>query len=74
MSPSTHRSCLGGRAPLCGVLLALLASPAAAQEAVTLDELSVAGAGGDPGRLPPNGLNVRTPDRTASRLGRRRET
>ncbi|KAA0123903.1 TonB-dependent siderophore receptor [Methylobacterium sp. P1-11] len=69
MSPQTHRSRLGGRAPLCGVLLAFLASPTAAQEAVTLDELSVAGAGGDPSRLPPNGLNLRTPDRTASRLG-----
>ncbi len=69
MSFSTYRSRLGGRAPLCGVLLALLAGPTAAQEAVTLDELSVAGAGGDPSRLPPNGLNLRTPDRTASRLG-----
>ncbi|MBE7200868.1 MAG: TonB-dependent receptor [Parafilimonas terrae] len=59
----------GGPVPLCSVLLALLASPVAAQETVTLDQLSVEGEGGDPNRAVPNSLNLRTRDRTASRIG-----
>jgi iron complex outermembrane receptor protein len=59
-----------GAVPLCGALLALLARPVAAQEAVALDQLSVEGQGGvSLTRAAPAGLNLRTPDRTASRLG-----
>ncbi|MDP4025445.1 TonB-dependent siderophore receptor [Methylobacterium sp. NEAU 140] len=48
----------------------LLADPAAAQETVALDQLSVEGeAGVSLTRAAPVGLNLRTPDRTASRLG-----
>ena len=58
------------RAPLCGALLTLLASPAASQESVALDQLSVEGEGGvSLTRAAPTGLNLGTPDRTASRLG-----
>ncbi len=67
-----HAGSRGRPAPLCGVLLALIAGPAAAagaQETVTLDQLSVEGEGGDPNRAVPNSLNLRTRDRTASRLG-----
>lgn len=50
--------------------LAFAIPPATAQEVVTLDQLSVEGEGGvDLTRAAPNGLNLRTPDRTASRLG-----
>ena len=69
MSLSTPQPRSGGHAPLCGVLLALLASPASAQEIVALDQLSVEGQGGDPNRAVANSLNLRTRDRTASRLG-----
>ncbi|MBX9931755.1 MAG: TonB-dependent siderophore receptor [Methylobacterium sp.] len=51
-----------GRAVL--LTSALAAPPALAQEAVTLDTLSVAGPG-----VPGQGLNLRAPSRSASRLG-----
>lgn len=51
-------------------MLTFLASPAAAQETVALDQLSVEGEGSvSLTRAAPKGLNLRTPDRTASRLG-----
>src|SRR4051812_10238896 len=69
MSPSTIRPrSAGSPAPLSGVLLALLATPAPAQETVTLDQLSVEGEDSTD-RAVPNSLNLRTRDRTASRIG-----
>lgn len=64
--PPPHAHPVRGRALLGGGLILLAgAMPAAAQEsAVTLDTLSVAGSG-----LAPAGLNLRTVDRGASRLG-----
>lgn len=60
------QSPLPRRRPLLGGLILVAgAMPAAAQEsAVTLDTLSVAGSG-----IAPTGLNLRTADRGASRLG-----
>ena len=69
MSPSTDRPRSRRIPRLCGLLLAFGPSTAAAQEAITLDQLSVAGEGGDRDRAVPNSLNLRTRDRTASRLG-----
>ncbi|MCJ2096042.1 TonB-dependent siderophore receptor [Methylobacterium sp. J-072] len=60
----------GRSTPLCAAFLTLLASQAAAQDTVALDQLSVEGEGGvSLTRAAPIGLNLRTPDRTASRLG-----
>ncbi len=56
-------------AALAQVPLALVLPPAQAQELVTLDQLSVEGEGVGLTRASPVGLNLRTPDRTASRLG-----
>jgi iron complex outermembrane receptor protein len=51
-------------------MLILGITPVEAQEAVSLDQLSVEGDGGvSLTRAAPAGLNLRTPDRTASRLG-----
>ncbi len=50
--------------------LILAAPPALAQEVVTLEQLSVEGDSGvSLTRAAPAGLNLRTPDRTASRIG-----
>ncbi|GJD34163.1 TonB-dependent receptor [Methylobacterium aerolatum] len=49
--------------------LTLILPPAGAQEAVTLDQLAVEGEGVGLTRASPTGLNLRTPDRTVSRLG-----
>lgn len=52
------------------VPLVFFTPPADAQDAVTLDQLSVEGeAGSSLDRAAPIGLNLRTPDRGASRLG-----
>jgi len=57
-------------AVIAQVPLALLMTQAEAQDAVTLDQLSVEGeAGIGLDRAAPAGLNLRTPDRAASRLG-----
>jgi iron complex outermembrane receptor protein len=57
-------------AALAHAPLVFAAPPATAQEAVTLDQLSVEGENGvSLTRASPIGLNLRTPDRTASRLG-----
>jgi len=53
----------------CCALLALFAGAASAEEVVTLDQLSVEGEGDARIHAVPNSLNLRTPDRTASRLG-----
>ncbi len=71
--PSRIRSsaCLvpPGRAwPIAALVGGLLSAPAGAQQAVTLDTLSVAGSGtGTP--LPAGSLNLRSEARSASRLG-----
>ncbi|MCJ2011686.1 TonB-dependent receptor [Methylobacterium sp. J-076] len=64
---SPYRS--GLLAALAQAPLALVLPPAEAQETVTLDQLSVEGEGVSLTRSSPTGLNLRTPDRTASRLG-----
>jgi iron complex outermembrane receptor protein len=56
-------------AALAQAPLAFVLPPAQAQELVTLDQLSVEGDGVGLTRASPVGLNLRTPDRTASRLG-----
>jgi iron complex outermembrane receptor protein len=56
--------------PLVALLGGALSAPAHAQEAVTLDTLSVSGTGTGTGSAPPaEGLNLRSPGRSASRLG-----